>query len=40
MFDLFKNELNRFGKLALIICVISISYWLYHSLSMPIIETT
>lgn len=40
MFDLFKNELKRFGKLALIICVISIGYWLYHSLTMPIIETT
>ncbi|MCG7532865.1 hypothetical protein MHM98_16155 [Psychrobium sp. MM17-31] len=40
MFDLFKNELKRFGKLALIICVISIGYWLYHSLTMPIVETT
>ncbi len=40
MFDLFKNELKRFGKLALIFCVISIGYWLYHSLSTPIIETT
>lgn len=40
MFDLFKNELQRFGKLALIFCIISIGCWIYHSISMPIVETS
>ena len=40
MFDLFKNELQRFGKIAVLFCIILTGYWLYQSLFTPIVQSS
>jgi hypothetical protein len=40
MFDLFKNELHRFGKVALIVFAILTGGWIYYSISTPLLQSS